>query len=84
MVKYKTCYAVLYIPLQKGNTRLELCRMKVCEINQLKYLNTLKYRSEFTIFFQENKGYIYYGTSLPQASWIITGHAKTDRCPNSS
>jgi len=28
--------------------------------------------------------YINYGTGLPQAGWIITGHAKTDGRPNSS
>lgn len=33
------------LPYIKGqNARLELCRMKVCEVNQLKYWNTLKYR----------------------------------------
>lgn len=58
--------------------------MKVCEGNQFKYLNTLKYRWEFIICFQENKQYIYYGTGLPQANCIFLSHATTDMHPNSS
>lgn len=48
----------MHIPLQKGNTRLEPCSVKVCDVNQLKYLNILKHRCEFIICFPKNKRHI--------------------------